>query len=208
MWLLSLRTRTRPAPPRAPCGRQQRGSRVVRPPAAPRPSRNRVPSSAAPDGAPSPPPLPSPPSTPCHPPPKLLWVQPTTIAAVGAALEAGVGVLVFDERDPGAPPPVPRAAAARVGRFDALALRPGGAIVDAAGAPCGAVVTVRGPADVDAAAARAVDADAATAAGVVVDPAGWAVIPAENLVAAWQGARRAGARPPPSSCGPTPPTRR
>jgi 3-dehydroquinate synthase class II len=118
-------------------------------------------------------------------------VQPTNLATATAALEAGVTTLVFDERDRG------RAAAwASLGRFTALVRGEDGRV-----APLGmdeevvaTAVDVRGPADVDA----AIKLSSSSASAVVVTPApgGWAVIPAENLVAAWQGVRRDGGTPP------------
>lgn len=106
---------------------------------------------------------------------KLFWVEPTTAAAATAALEAGAGALLF-----------PKGAAlaeecASLARFDAV-FRDGDALTDAAGNPLGVARTLATPADA-AAAAR----DAARADGVVlVDPTDWAVIPVENLVAAFQ----------------------
>lgn len=121
---------------------------------------------------------------------KTLWVAPTSDAAAGAALEAGVDTLLFD--DEGA-----AAACARVGRFRALVQRDD-TIEDGDGAPVAITVRVSSPADVDAAARLAV-CPPSNGETVLIDPVdgAWAVIPAENLVAAWQGARRAGGAPPP-----------
>lgn len=109
---------------------------------------------------------------------KIFWVQPATAAAATAAVEAGVGSLVFSRADSAL-----AEECSSLARFDAI-FRDGEALTDAAGAPVGVARTLATPADATAAAQ-----DAARPDGVVlVDTTAqsWAVIPVENLVAAFQ----------------------
>lgn len=132
--------------------------------------------------------------TPASATPKTLWVAPASEAAAGAALEAGVDTLLFDEADAAS-----AAAWARLGRFRTLIVKREGGVIVEGGTPVALSVRVSSPSDVDAAAALVAAPPPDSAVGIVIDPVdgAWAIIPAENLVAAWQVARRGGGSPPP-----------
>lgn len=94
-----------------------------------------------------------------------------------AALEAGVSTMVFEEG---------QAALAKewqqLGRFEAITRTSDGRLLDAAGSQVGRVRLLASPDDL-----RAAEREAAAAEGVVVmDASDWQIIPAENLVAAYQ----------------------
>jgi 3-dehydroquinate synthase class II len=145
---------------------------------------------------------------------KIVWVQPFTAEAAQAASEAGVRVLLFDERD------AARAAdfAGTLARFDAVVRFDDGLLADVTGRSVGTAVDLRTPADVRRAEALAVvgsgggglspksdkddddPSDPSSSSSpssspeqqsvVLADARDWAIIPAENLVAAFQEARR------------------
>ena len=132
---------------------------------------------------------------------KIVWVQPLTTEAAQAAAESGVRVLLFDERDAAS-----AADFANTLIFDTIVRFDDGLLADATGRSVGLAVDLRTPADVRSAEALAYAAAAAEDGSppkddddspedseesvVLADARDWAVIPAENLVAAFQEARR------------------
>lgn len=113
---------------------------------------------------------------------KFVWLSTTSQDTLTAALEAGIRTVVFD---------VSSAAQAaewqQLGRFDAITRGSDGRLRDASGAQVGRVRTLASPEDL-----RAAEREAGAADGVVVmDASDWQIIPAENLVAAYQHNPRA-----------------
>ena len=129
---------------------------------------------------------------------KIVWVQPLTAEAAQAAAESGVRVLLFDESE------VANAADfATLARFDAVVVRfDDGLLSDVTGKSLGVAVDLRTPADVRRAESLSSSSSSKTPEGcdgdengseesvVLADARDWTLIPAENLVAAFQEARR------------------
>ncbi|PRW34003.1 3-dehydroquinate synthase-like protein isoform X1 isoform A [Chlorella sorokiniana] len=109
--------------------------------------------------------------------PKLLWLSTSSQDALTAGLEAGVNTVVFNES---------QTALAQewqqLGRFEALTRTADGRLLGADGKQVGRVRLLASPEDL-----RAAEREAAVVQGVVVmDASDWQIIPAENLVAAYQ----------------------
>ena len=146
---------------------------------------------------------------------KIVWVQPFTAEAAQAASESGVRVQLFDEADAASAADF----AGTLARFDAVVRFGDGLLADVTGRSVGVAVELRTPADVRRAEALASSPSPSAAAGfssknsdggssdaaiknndssedsdeesvVLADARDWAIIPAENLVAAFQEARR------------------
>ncbi|KAL4423284.1 hypothetical protein ABPG77_004553 [Micractinium sp. CCAP 211/92] len=115
---------------------------------------------------------------------KVVWLETTNKDALTAGLEAGFSTAVFgaDAEQRG------RARDWQaLGRFEALTRAADGSLVDAAGKAVGRVRLLSCPEDL-----RAAEKEAATDEGfVVMDAEDWQIIPAENLVAAYQHNPRA-----------------
>jgi len=110
---------------------------------------------------------------------KEVWLQTRTVEAATAALESGrVGTFLFDGA--GA-----REELTSLGRVRAVTVS-GDALVDDLGEALGEHWTLSGPGDLSALQARAEAGEVAAGATVVVDSTDWRVIPAENLIAAFQ----------------------
>lgn len=145
---------------------------------------------------------------------KIVWVQPFTAEVAQAASEAGVRVLLFDEADAAS-----AADFGTLARFDAVVRFGDGLLADVTGRTVGVAVELRTPADVRRAEGLAVASSPLSSSSssssksdghggssssssssdwdcndlesvVLADARDWAIIPAENLVAAFQEARR------------------
>lgn len=115
---------------------------------------------------------------------KVVWLETTNKDALTAGLEAGFGTAVFGAD-------AAQRGLARdwqaLGRFQALTRAADGSLLDAAGSAVGRVRVLSCPEDL-----RAAEGEAAAAEGyVVMDAEDWQIIPAENLVAAYQRNPRA-----------------
>lgn len=115
---------------------------------------------------------------------KIVWIKTSEKDVITTALETGLSdtLLVSDGASAAALP-----AWRQLGRLHAVTARPDGTLEDDAGAAVGRLERLRGPEDLAAAQAAAAAPAAASDSGfIVMDASDWQIIPAENLVAAYQ----------------------
>jgi 3-dehydroquinate synthase class II len=118
------------------------------------------------------------------PPDKIVWIKTTEKDVITTALETGLSdTLLMDADDADVSLPRWR----QLGRLNAVLAHPDGTLEDDAGASIGRLELLTCPEDLAAAQAAAAAPSAASETGfIIMDASDWQIIPAENLVAAYQ----------------------
>lgn len=123
---------------------------------------------------------------------KQVWIKTSNKECLTASLECGLTDTIFiDANDPAATSNLPLFR--QLGRINTITAHPNGTLVDDSGATIGLIHRLTNPEDLASLQSRLIESDSpasATAAMkgdiVVMDASDWQIIPAENLVAAYQ----------------------
>jgi 3-dehydroquinate synthase class II len=126
---------------------------------------------------------------------KLVWIKTSNKECVTTSLECGLSDTIFLDAndDPIAAANLPLFK--QLGRINTITAHPNGTLVDDSGAAIGQIHRLSNPEDLAALQSKLVSNDSAAAATatatkannfVVMDASDWQIIPAENLVAAYQ----------------------